>query len=168
VSVPETVTETDAGETARVTLEKLLDLLEVSASVTYQDQPVVEDETETAVPIAFDIKGDDPGILIGRRGQTLDCLQYILRLIVSHQTKEWVSIVLDVEGYRKRRYQALEVFARRMADQVRAKKVSFTMEPMPAYERRIVHLTLADYPGVTTQSIGESEVRKVVILPKED
>ncbi|MBI2287496.1 MAG: KH domain-containing protein, partial [Chloroflexi bacterium] len=117
--------------------------------------------------IALDVKGDDLGILIGRRGQTLAGLQYIVRLIVGHQTKNWVPIVIDVEGYKQRRYQALQVFARNLAEQVKAKGTPFTMEPMPAYERRIIHLTLADHPDVTTESIDEGDFRKVMIIPRQ-
>ena len=108
--------------------------------------------------------GDDLGILIGRRGQTLSCLQYIVRLIVGHQKRSWLPVIIDVEGYKQRRYQALQVFARQMAEQVHAKKMSFTLEPMPAYERRIIHLALADHKDVTTESIGQGESRRVVIL----
>jgi len=161
-------TESEIAEVARATLEKLLDLLEVTASVVPQTQPiaVVKEEEETA-SVGMNIKGDDLGILIGRRGQTLSCLQYIVRLIVGHQTKAWLPIVIDVEGYKQRRYQALQVFARQMAEQVKTRGMPFTLEPMSAYERRIIHLTLADHPDVTTESIGQGESRRVVILPKK-
>jgi len=138
----------------------------VTASVVSQAQAGAKGEKE-APSVVLNIKGDDLGILIGRRGQTLTCLQYTVKLIVGHRTKVWAPIVIDVEGYKQRRYKALEAFARQMAEQVKAKKAPFTMEPMPAYERRIIHLALADHPDVTTQSIGQGEVRKVVILPKE-
>ena len=117
--------------------------------------------------IAFDIRGDDLGILIGRRGQTLACLQYIVRLIIAHQIKTWVPIIIDVEGYRQRRYEDLRALASRLAEQVTVKGMPFTLRPMPAYERRIIHLTLAEHPDVTTQSVGVGEARKVVILPRE-
>jgi len=82
--------------------------------------------------------------------------------------KAWVPIIIDVEGYKHRRYQALQALAYRMAERVKVKKIPFALEPMPAYERRIIHLTLAENPDVTTQSVGEGEMRKVVILPKEE
>jgi spoIIIJ-associated protein len=142
-------------------------LLGVDGSAVLQPPPVVEGE-EPAESISLNIEGDDLGILIGRRGQTLSCLQYIVRLIVGHQKKSWLPVIIDVEGYKQRRYQALQVFARQMAEQVNAKKMSFTLEPMPAYERRIIHLALADHKDVMTESIGQGESRRVVILPREE
>ncbi len=159
--------ENDIAETVKGILERLLTLMGVEGSIVPQDQPIVEGEEEAIASVVLNIKGEDLGILIGRRGQTLSCLQYIVRLIVGHQTEAWVPIVVDVEGYKQRRYQALQVLARNIAEQVEATGEPFTFEPMPAYERRIVHLTLADHPDVTTQSIGEGEARKVVISPGE-
>ncbi len=157
--------ESDVAEVAKRVLEALLTMMGVAASIVAQAKPFVEGEEETTAPITLDIKGDDLGILIGWHGQTLSYLQYIVRLIVGHQTKAWVPIIVDVEGYKQRRYEALRALAWRMAEQVTAEGVPFTLEPMPAYERRIVHLALAEHPDVTTQSTGEGEVRKVVILP---
>jgi len=161
------VPESDIAETAKGILERLLTLMGVDGSIVPQVQPIVEGEKEATASVALDIKGDDLGILIGRRGQTLSCLQYIVRLIVGHQTEAWVPIVIDVEGYKQRRSQALQAFAQNIAEQVKAKGAPFTLEPMPAYDRRIVHLALVDHPDVTTQSIGEGEARRVVVLPKE-
>jgi spoIIIJ-associated protein len=176
-SEPAPVT-TDLAATARNVLEQLLVLLGVTASIETQSRPVitennndeassVEASTGEASPIALDIKGEDLGILIGRRGQTLAALQYIVRLLVGRQNKTWAPIVIDVEGYKQRRYQALESFARDMAERVRQRGASFTLEPMPPYERRIVHLTLAEHPHVMTESIGQGDDRKVVIIPKK-
>ena len=156
----------DITEAVKDILERLLTLMGVDGSVIPQTQPIVEGE-ETTVSISFNIKGDDLGILIGRRGQTLSCLQYITRLIVGHQMEAWVPIIIDVEGYKQRRYQALQAFARQMAEQVKTRETPFTLEPMPAYERRIIHLALADHPDVITESIGQGEARRVVILPRE-
>jgi spoIIIJ-associated protein len=142
-------------------------LLGVDGTIVPQTQPiVVEEGKETEPSIVLNIHGDDLGILIGRRGYTLSCLQYMVRLIVGHQTKTWAPIVIDVEGYKQRRYRALQVFARDMAEQVKARGAPFALEPMPAYERRIVHLALADHPDVVTESIGQGEARRVVIQPK--
>ncbi len=154
------------SEIAKGILETLLDMMGVTASIELCTEPFAEGEGETATPITFDIKGDDLGILIGQRGQTLSCLQYLVRLIISHETKDWVPIIIDVEGYKQRRYQALQALAWRMAEQVKASEMPFTLEPMSAYERRIIHITLADHSDVATQSTGEGEGRKVVILPK--
>ncbi len=159
----------DIAEEAREVLESLLAKMGVVASVELQESPPTEGKEEAAAgaAIAFDIKGDDLGILIGRRGQTLASLQYLVRLIVAHQVKEWESIVIDVEGYKQRRIKALQALAWRLAEQVETRKTPFTLEPMPAYERRIVHMALADHPDVTTQSIGVGESRRVVISLKE-
>ena len=155
------------AEVAKGVLEALLTKMGLTASIVPQAKPVGEAEEEATPSVAFNIKGDDLGILIGRRGQTLSCLQYIVRLIVGHQTETWLPITIDVEGYKQRRYEALQALAWRMAEQVKAKGVPFTLEPMSAYERRIVHLALADHPDVITQSIGDGEARKVSILLKE-
>ena len=159
--------ESDIAEVAKSILERLLTLLGVTGSIVPQTQPIVEGEKEATPSVGFNIEGDDLGVLIGRRGHTLSCLQYIVRLIVGHQTKIWVPITIDVEGYKQRRYRALQAFARQMAEQVKAKETPFALEPMPAYERRIIHLALADHPDVTTESIGQGEARRVVILYKE-
>ena len=153
------------NEVARAVLEALLAGMDIEAAVETQVQPAVG-EGEIAAPIAFDIRGDDLGILIGRRGQTLSCLQFMVRLIVGHQTKTWVPITVDVEGYRLRRSEKLMALAGRLAEQVRTRRSPFTLEPMLAYERRIIHLALADHPDVTTESIGEGEARRVVIRLK--
>ena len=156
----------DIAEAAKVVLETLLAQMGMVASVTPQAQPPVEGGEGIPGVINLDVKGDDLGILIGRRGQTLASLQHIVRLIVAHQAKARVPIVIDVEGYKQRRYGALQALALRMAEQVKTRKRPFALEPMPAYERRIIHLTLADDPDVTTESIGEGEIRKVVITPR--
>ncbi len=159
--------EGDIAVIAEDTLEKLLTLMGVTGSVVSQAQPIVEEGQEATASIALNIEGDDLGILIGLRGYTLSCFQYIVRLIVGQQTKTWLPIVIDVEGYKQRRYQALQVFARHMAEQVQTRGAPFTLEPMPAYERRIIHITLADHPDVITESIGQGEARRVVIQPRE-
>ena len=157
--------DSDITEVAKGVLETLITLLGVIASVVPQAHPVAEGGEE-ASSIILDIKGDDLGILIGRRGQTLACLQYLVRLIVGYQTKTWAPIIIDVEGYKQRRYKALQDLAWRLAEQVQARKTPFTLEPMLAYERRIIHLALADHPDVVTESTGEGEARRVVIRPK--
>ena len=166
--VPTPEEKSDTIKATKDVLGTLLSKMGVSASVTPCTQPSEEGEIGTAATIAFDIKGDDLGILIGRRGETLSCLQYMVRLIMAQQTKVWLPIFIDVDGYKQRRYEALRSLAFRMAEQVRVKRTPFTLEPMPAYERRIIHLTLADDPDITTESIGVGEARKVVILPKGD
>ena len=153
--------DVDVGGMAKEVLENLLSLVEISASVNLEaggsgDQAV----------IALDIEGEDLGILIGRRGETLSSLQYLVNLIVGRRLKSGVGAVVDVAGYRQRRYESLRLLAQRLADQVRSTGSSVTLEPMPAAERRIIHLELKDDPYVTTQSIGQGEARKVAILSK--
>ncbi len=151
----------------RDVLVEILHKMGINANVFYQEQAIVQ-ETERAVkPIVFDIKGDELGILIGRRGQTLACLQYIVRLVVSHKVKASVLIVIDVNSYKQHRYKSLNNLANRIAEEVEANEKSFELEPMPAYERRIVHMALANHPTVYTESTGVGEARKIVIIPKE-
>lgn len=157
--------QNDIAKTAKDVLETLLTKMGVSASIVPPTKPFVAEEADVTAPITLDIKGDDLGILIGRRGQTLTCLQYVVRLIVGHQTKTWLPIIIDVEGYKQRRYEALQALAWRIADQVKASGTLFTLEPMPAFERRIIHLSLVSHPDVTTESIYEGEARRVVVLP---
>ena len=158
--------ETEIAEVARTILETLLDLMGVPASVNTVHGAMVESKVEEPSAITLNVEGDDLGILIGRRGQTLSCLQYLVRIIIGHQEKVWVPIVIDVEGYKQRRCNALQSLAWRIAEQVTQKREPFALEPMPAFDRRIIHLTLTDHPEVTTESNGEGEARRVVVVPK--
>lgn len=154
---PELV-ESDAVKGVTEILDMLLGLLGVQGKVE-----VLSDE----LPLALDIKGDDLGILIGRRGQTLASLEYITKLVVVGRLKAWLPLTVDVGGYKKHRRDSLQRLALYIAEQVKSRRRPITMEPMPANERRIVHLALADDPDVTTQSIGEGENRKVVVLLRQ-
>ncbi len=160
------IADGEVAETAISVIERFLELLEIDGTVEPVALSPADSEDPLESPPSFNIAGDDLGILIGRRGQTLTALQYLCRLIVSHRTKSWSPLVLDVEGYKQRRTEALRALAIRMAEQVKSRGTSFSLEPMPAYERRIIHITLADHPEVTTESTGEGESRKVVILPE--
>jgi len=156
--IPVIPTEKDAVKVVTEILDTLLELLGVTGKVE-----VLSDE----IPLALDITGDDLGILIGRRGQTLASLEYVTKLIVVGRLKTWLPLTVDVAGYKKRRCDSLQRLALYLAEQVKSRRSAITMEPMPADERRIVHLTLADNPDVTTQSIGEGESRKVVVLLRQ-
>ena len=153
----------ESDSTAREIVEKLLTLIKVSAEV----QPESPPEGVGPDVIALNLSGPDLGVLIGRRGQTLAALQYIANLILAHRLQARQRLFLDVEGYRQRHYAALRTLALRMAEQVKATGQSVVLEPMPASERRIVHLALAEIPDVATRSLGEGEARKVIILPKK-
>ncbi len=159
--------EGDTAETVRDTVEKLLGLMGIdNSTVTVDIQPPDGGEEEALPSVSVNIDGEDLGILIGRRGQTLTSLQYIVRLIIGHQTETWQPIIIDVEGYKERRYEGLRAFARQMAEQVRDREAPFSLEPMSAYERRLIHLVLADHPDVVTESMGLGESRRVVIMPR--
>jgi spoIIIJ-associated protein len=118
-------------------------------------------------PIMVDIRGTDLGVLIGRRGETLESFQYVAALMVGKETGQFIHLVVDVEGHRDRRERQLRQLARRMAEQVIKSGRKLTLEPMSAAERRIIHMELRDHPAVTTQSAGEEPHRKITILPKD-
>ena len=154
-------------EEAKKRLEDILELMELPSDVMLCEEFTVIDDDGEASSIGLNIIGDDLGILIGRRGQTINSLQHIVRLIVSSKIQSRIPIVIDVEGYKQRRCEGLRSLALRLADQVTVRKAPFTMEPMTAFERRIVHLALADHPDVFTESTGFGENRKVVISLKK-
>ncbi len=116
----------------------------------------------------IDLAGEDSGLLIGRRGQTLQALQFIVTLIVRKQMNEDVRVVLDVENYRQRRETSLRDMADKVASRVAQTNRSITLEPMSPADRRIIHTSLAEHPDVRTESAGEGENRKVTIMPRRD
>ncbi len=133
--------------------------------IRYQKVRVYTNENAPEV-VHVDIEGRDMSILIGRRAEVLNAFQYIVALIIGKRLERWVQVVVDVQGYRKRREKALRQLAHRMADQaVKTGRRQF-LEPMPANERRIVHLALRDRTDIETLSIGEEPYRKVTISPR--
>lgn len=147
-------------------LRELLSLMKVPASIGVKESSesgVVEGHSS----VTLNITGENLGILIGRRGQTLSSLQYLVYLMLSHRMKVRVPLVVDVEDYRERREEALRRLALHMAEQVSSTGQPVTLEPMPPSERRIIHLALQEYPGVTTESIGLGEGRKVTVLSQK-
>jgi spoIIIJ-associated protein len=161
--------EPEAGEralsVARQVVAELVDRMHIDAEVTASfGEP---DEPHNRPPLLVDIEGDDLSILIGPRAETLNALQYISSLIIGKELGRSVPLVVDVEGYRQRRAREVRLLARQMAEQaVRTGKRQF-LEPMPANERRLVHIELRDHPDVTTESVGEEPRRKVTILLKK-
>ena len=143
-------------------LRELIDKLGVSAVVNLKR---VEDD-ELGGPV-FDIEGDDSGLLIGRRGETLRGLQFVVRCIVGRRLESRANLTVDVEGYQERRHNALTNLAQRVAQRVVTTRRSIALEPMPANERRIVHMAVADNPGVTTESTGTGDGRQVVVQLRE-
>ena len=163
---PEKSEETDVIEITKNVLKNLLTRIGIQATINIKMPEIATDEEGETNPIAFNIVGGEASNLIGRRGQTLDALQYLVRVIISRQTKSRMPIMIDVQDYRQQRYEDLRTLAMNVASQVKARKTSFRLEPMSAFERRIIHLTLANDPDVITESTGEGETRKVVVLPK--
>jgi spoIIIJ-associated protein len=145
------------------TISKLLFLMGLQAQVSAHYGEARDDRR----PIMVDIRGSDLGVLIGRRGETLDAFQYVSSLMVGKEVEQFVHLIVDVEGHRDRRQRQLQQLARRMAEQVIKTGRKLTLEPMTASERRIIHMELRDHPAVTTQSMGEEPHRKITILPKE-
>ena len=125
---------------------------------------VVYDADEKTMDI--DLKGDDMGILIGKRGQTLDSLQYLVSLVVNKESEEYIHVKVDTENYRQRRKETLENLAKNIAYKVKRTKRSVSLEPMNPYERRIIHSALQNDKYVTTHSEGEEPFRRVVVTLK--
>ena len=124
-------------------------------------------DPDTGGPL-IDIMGEDSGLLIGRRGETLRALQFLVNLIVKRRLgEESVRVILDIEGYRERRHNSLHDLALRVADRVANSGRPVSLEPMTAAERRVIHVSLADHPRVSTESSGIGENRNVTISPKE-
>lgn len=165
----QTVTPTDADDDARIgteTLQELLDLMTINGEVeTYRAEDGDEGEE---VPWVLNVKGEDLGILIGRRGETLNALQYLTRQIASRDLQRRANFVIDVQDYKQRREVTLKKLAKRMAEQARRIKRTVTLEPMPPNERRIIHMTLRSDRSVTTESVGVGDRRKVTIIPLKD
>jgi spoIIIJ-associated protein len=155
----------DDAELVAQMLDHLLSLMGIEADVSIRDAETPGDGLGMAKAV-LDIEGDDLGILIGRRGETLQSLQYLLNLMASRQLGENAFFTVDVEGYRRRRERQLTQIANRTAEQVKRTKRPVTLDPMPPNERRIIHLVLADDRHVTTASIGEGENRKVSVSPR--
>jgi spoIIIJ-associated protein len=149
---------------SRQTVAELLEKMQIPAHIEVR---FGEPDEEGQRPVLVDVQGDDLGMLIGRRAEILNAMQYIVNLIVSKQVEHWVQVVIDVQGYRARHEHQLRQMAQRMADQAMKAGRRQVLEPMSASDRRIIHLELRDHPSVTTQSVGEEPTRKVTIVPKE-
>ncbi len=113
----------------------------------------------------IDLSGDDMGVLIGKRGQTLDSLQYLTSIVVNKGRKEYIRVKVDTENYRSRRKETLENLAKNLAYKAKRTKNPVSLEPMNPYERRIIHSALQNDKYVTTHSEGEDPYRKVIITP---
>jgi len=158
------VTEETMVRVARETVEELLENMKIRAAVSAQfGEP---DDTRSKAPLLVDIHGDDLSILIGPKAETLNALQYIANLIIGKELGQSAPLIVDVEGFRARRAQQIRQLARSMAEQAVQTGRRQVLEPMPASERRLVHIALRQDLAVTTESIGEDPRRKVTIIPK--
>ncbi|HOR85369.1 MAG TPA: RNA-binding cell elongation regulator Jag/EloR [Bacillota bacterium] len=146
-------------EKARKFLRDVLEAMEIKAEIRIKDK----DEN-----LLINLSGPRIGAIIGRRGQTLDSLQYLVSLVVNKDKERdrFVKVILDTEDYRKKREETLQRLARRLADRVQKTGKRVELEPMNPYERRIIHSTLQEFEGVTTFSEGEEPYRKVIISQK--
>jgi spoIIIJ-associated protein len=167
VSEPEPIEPAEMDEQlimAKTTVEDLLERMQVHATVhTHYGEAEMAGGDR---PVVVDIRGNDLSILIGRKAETLNALQYITNLIIGRHLEKWVPLQIDVEGYRARRELALRNLAERMAEQARATGRRQVLEPMTASERRLVHIALREDESVITESIGDEPNRKVTIAPR--
>ena len=155
--------EQSAAALASATVGRILEAAGVNVTRTLRSAH----DPESGGPV-IDLAGEDSGLLIGRRGQTLQALQFLVTLIVRKRLGDDVRVVLDVENYRQRRENSLRDMAAKVASRVAQTNRSITLEPMSPADRRIIHTSLSQHPGVRTESAGEGENRKVTIMPRRD
>ena len=155
---------TDIEEVVKDTVAELLEKMDVQAGITISK---VYQEDEDREVIYVNLEGSDLSFLIGRRAETLNALQYVTSLIINKKLNQWVPLQLDIQNFRHRREVELQKLARRMAEQVVSSGRRQCLEPMPANERRIVHIELRKNDLVYTESIGEEPNRKICIYPAE-
>jgi spoIIIJ-associated protein len=156
--------EDEAVMASREALRDLLMKMHIRGRVSSRWAEAEEDDTDK--PLILNVQGDDLGMLIGHKGETLSALQYITRVIVARKVGRAVNVIVDVENYKNRREEQLRRLAKRLADQAVQQGRTMTLEPMPANERRIMHIALRNRSDVTTESVGEGRSRKVTIVPK--
>jgi len=154
-------------EETQVVIDVTIELLAAMGfQVRVVPQAVTPDETDGPPTIGVNVLGNDLGMLIGRRGDHLSQLQYLVNLLVTRRLGHWTRVSVDIEGYKRRREESLTGLAERVARQVGRSKRAVQLEPMPANERRIIHLALREDPEVGTESSGEGDLRRVTIVPK--
>lgn len=159
--------EIDDDELIQIALETVEDLLHrMKIHAKLDVHWGTPEDPKDRTPLVVDIHGDDLSILIGPKAEILNALQYIASLIISKEAGFSVPLTVDVEGYRARRSRQIRQLARRMAEQAVRTGRRQVLEPMPANERRLVHIELRENPEVSTESMGEEPRRKVTIIPK--
>lgn len=150
----------DVEDNIREFLDKVFDAMKLEVEI------LIEKE-ESGNNINVELKGSDMGVLIGKRGQTLDSLQYLTNLAVNKNSEEYVKVKIDTEDYRKRRKETLENLAKNISYKVKRTKRPVSLEPMNPFERRIIHSALQNDKFVTTHSEGEEPYRHVVVTLKK-
>lgn len=148
----------DPVEKAQEFLEKVIATMGVSAKL---------DVTRNGKNVTFQLSGEKMAVLIGKRGQTLNSLQYLTQLVANRYSDHYLNIMVDAENYRGRREETLIQLAERLADKVTRTKQEVKLEPMPSYERKVIHSALANHKRVKTLSNGSDPNRHIVILPAE-
>jgi spoIIIJ-associated protein len=149
----------DSKDIGREALQRIIDLITTDATISIE---------ERSKRIFFNVKGGNSGILIGKRGQTLEAIQYILGKIINKSRQERIRIQVDVEGYLEKRRISLEGLASRLAEKVKRTGKPATIGQMNSHDRRIVHIALKNDSLVRTQSVGEGVLRKLVIFPRKN
>jgi len=157
-TLPTNVSNDQAAQTAKKTLQDLLGLLGIKAVVDLKEEPE---------RILLNIQGDGSGLLIGRKGQTLDALEYLINKIVHKGAEDKKRIVVDTENYRSRREESLIRLAHRLGEKAKRLGRPVTISPMSAHDRRIIHLALQDDTNLRTRSLGTGLYRKLVISPEK-
>lgn len=150
--------ETLASQAIEV-VNRLLASMKVSALAT------IHSSGDEEIGPTIDIDGEDSGLLIGKRGETLQAFQFLVNLSLNSKVRGHPTVVVDVEQYKERRSRALQAMAARVAERVVSSGRAITLEPMPAAERRIIHMALANHPYVTTESTGEGQDRRLTVRP---
>jgi len=148
----------DAAEIGRLVLQRIADTITADAKISVE---------ENAERLCFNVNGGNAGILIGKRGQTLDAIQTIIEKVVNKRNQNRIRVLVDIEGYLETRKENLENMALRLAEKSKKIGKPISLGQMNAYDRRIVHIALKDFPEVLTRSRGEGRLRKLVIFPKK-
>ena len=159
IKAAEKIEQLSVEDSARIFLNNVFSAMNMTVVVD-----VKYDEKENAVDV--ELSGDEMGILIGKRGQTLDSLQYLVSLVVNKDSEDYIRVKVDTENYRQRRKETLENLAKNIAYKVKRTRRSVSLEPMNPYERRIIHSALQNDKYVSTHSEGEEPFRKVVVTLK--
>ncbi|OZV10474.1 protein jag [Tissierella sp. P1] len=163
------------GKDAKVRVSVVYDPIEIAdnflskvlSSMNISAVNVVKREGDILIVDIKDISSTDMGILIGKRGNTLDAIQYLLSLVINKNKDSYIKVVVDTEGYRAKREETLVRLANKMAEKARYVKRPIKLEPMNPYERRIIHSALQNIQGITTYSEGDEPYRRVVIQSRQ-